>query len=344
MTPPECVPNDKHAVLQIKLTGFCTPFEKEFIRKDGSRVPILLGGTLLSSSPMETLCFVLDLSGLKRAEAELRKAHDELETRVEERTQELAESIANLESEVQVRKKTEERLRELSARLFRLQDEERRRVARDLHDSTGQTLTALKMTLASLENLVASVPKAPNLLDDLNALADQALQEIRTTSHLLHPPLLDEAGFSSAAKWYVDGFSKRSGVKNKLEISTLRLTRDAELILYRVLQESLSNVLRHSGSETVDIRLSSDDQNAVMSIRDLGRGIPAETLKSFNETGAGVGVGLASMKQRVGELGGQLRVKCNGKGTCVTATVPLAKPETSTCNHDPGAGQTAPAA
>jgi PAS domain S-box-containing protein len=344
MTPPECVPNDKHAVLQIKLTGFCTPFEKEFIRKDGSRVPILLGGTLLSSSPMETLCFVLDLSGLKRAEAELRKAHDELETRVEERTQELAESIANLESEVQVRKKTEERLRELSARLFRLQDEERRRVARDLHDSTGQTLTALKMTLASLENLVASVPKAPNLLDDLNALADQALQEIRTTSHLLHPPLLDEAGFSSAAKWYVDGFSKRSGVKNKLEISTLRLTRDAELILYRVLQESLSNVLRHSGSETVDIRLNSDDQNAVMSIRDLGRGIPSETLKSFNETGAGVGVGLASMKQRVGELGGQLRVKCNGKGTCVTATVPLAKPETSTCNHDPGAGQTAPAA
>jgi len=344
MTPPEFVPKDEQALLQLKLTGICIPFEKEYICKDNSRVPILLGGATLNPSPLETLCFVVDLSHLKRTEAELQNARQELECKVEERTKELAESVATLESEVQVRTKTEERLRELSGRLLRLQDEERRHVARDLHDSTGQTLTALKMTLASLGPLVASVPKASNLLDDLNALADQALQEIRTTSYLLYPPVLDEAGFSSAARWYVEGFSKRSGLQVKLELSALSLRKDAELVLFRVLQESLTNVLRHSGSETVDIRLYSEDQNAVMSIRDYGRGVPLETLKSFTETGAAVGIGLVGMKQRIEELGGQLRVECDGKGTCVTATVPLAKSGTSTSDHDCEAGQGAPAA
>jgi PAS domain S-box-containing protein len=335
MTPPEYVSKDTHALEQIEKLGFCTPFEKEYIRRDGSRVPILIGSTVLSTSPLETLCFVVDLSDLKRVEAELRKAHHELEHKVEERTQELAESVATLESEMLVRKETEEQLRELSARLLRLQDEERHRVARDLHDSTGQTLAALKLTLASLATLVGSVPKAPDLLNDLNALADQALQEIRTTSHLLHPPLLDEVGFSSAAQWYVDGFSNRSGIKASLELSAPpRLTKAAELVLFRVLQESLTNVLRHSGSEAVDIRLHCDDENAFLTIGDYGRGIPAAKLKSFHETGAGVGVGLGGMKHRVGELGGQLRVECDGKGTRVTATVPLAKTEESSRDHD----------
>jgi len=121
----------------------------------------------------------------------------------------------------------------LSSRLLSLQDEERRHIARDLHDSTGQTLTTLKMTLHSLASLIAGVPKAPNLLSELNALADQALQEIRTTSHLLYPPLLDEVGFSSAAQWYVDEFMKRSGVKTSLELSaTPRLTKGAQLVFF----------------------------------------------------------------------------------------------------------------
>ncbi len=344
MTPPEYAPKDEHAVLQLKLAGYCTPFEKEYIRKDGSRVPILLGGAMLSLSPLETLCFVVDLSDLKRLEAELRTAHHGLEKKVAERTHDLAELVTTLESEVQVREKTEVRLRELSGRVLRLQDEERRSVARDLHDSTGQTLTALKLVLASLGPLVANVPKTPELLNDLDALADQALQEIRTTSYLLHPPMLDEAGFSSAAQWYVNGFTKRSGIMASLELSAApRLTKAAELVLFRVLQESLTNVLRHSGSEAVDIRLHCDDQEAVLSIRDYGRGIPSETLDSFNETGAGVGVGLAGMKERVAEFGGQLRVKCDGKGTCVTATVRLTKPEKNTHDHSGGVGQVADA-
>lgn len=282
---------------------------------------------------------------LRKSEAELRKAHDELEQKVEERTHQLAETVEALQSEMQVRERTEQQLRELSARLLRLQDEERRRVARDLHDSTGQTLTALKMSLASLEVLVAGIPNAPKLLSDLDALADQALQEIRTTSHLLHPPLLDEVGFSSAAQWYVDGFAKRSGFQTKLELSAVRLTKEAELVFFRVMQESLTNVLRHSGSTAVDIILTAEGENAVLSIRDYGKGIPSEKLNSFHETGAGVGVGLGGMKQRVRELSGHLRVEsANGAGTCVTATLPLAKAQQPTNAPDDTVSQAAPAA
>ncbi len=268
----------------------------------------------------------VDITDLKRVETELRQSQGELERRVEERTQALATSLANLESEIALRKVTEKSLRELSARTLRLQDEERRRFARDLHDSTGQTLAALKLSLASLTQIISGILKAPGLLDDLDALAEQALTEIRTTSHLLHPPMLDEVGFSSAAQWYVDGLSKRSGIKTNLELSVRPpLTKDEELVFFRVLQESLTNVLRHSGSQVVDIRLNADEKDAILSIRDYGKGIPPHTLDSFRQTAAGVGVGLGGMKQRIRELGGHLTVESDEKGTCVTATLPLTK-------------------
>jgi two-component system NarL family sensor kinase len=326
MTPTEHLLRDMEGLELLKKQGFCPPFEKEYVLKDGRRVPFFVGATVVDTSPLEWLCFVVDLSDLKRAEAELRKAHDELERKVSERTQELAESVITLKSEMQVRKKTEQQLRELSARLLRLQDEERRRIARDLHDSTGQVLTALKINLSSIATVVADVPQAKTLCEDSNLLADQALQEIRTLSHLLHPPLLDEVGFSSAAQWYVDGFSKRSGIIASLELSQIPpLCKDAELVLFRVLQESLTNVLRHSSSKTVDIRLSFDGERAILSITDYGKGIPSEKLHTFRETGVGVGVGLGGMKQRVRELGGHLTVESSDSGTCVTATLPLAE-------------------
>jgi PAS domain S-box-containing protein len=268
----------------------------------------------------------IDITDRKRVEAELRSSREDLERTVDARTRELARSLANLESEIELRKTTEKALRELSARTLRLQDEERRRFARDLHDSTGQTLAALKISLGTLQQLMTQISKAPGLLDDLDALAEQALQEIRTTSHLLHPPMLDEVGFSSAAQWYVDGFSKRSGVKTSLELAARpSLTKDEELVLFRVLQESLTNVLRHSGSPAVDIRFASDQNDAILSIRDYGKGIPPETLESFRETASGVGVGLGGMRQRILELGGHLRVDSDGKGTCITATMPVTK-------------------
>jgi len=267
----------------------------------------------------------VDITDVKRVEAELRKSHEGLEKRVEERTRALNASLVSLESEIERRKKTEFVLRELSARSLRLQDEERRRIARDLHDSTGQTLVALRMMLDSLSKVVASVPKAGELLQELESLSNQALQEIRVTSHLLHPPLLDEVGFSSAAQWYVEGFTKRSGVKANLELAaTPQLTKDEELVFFRILQESLTNVLRHSGSEAVDIQVTADDRNAMLSIRDFGRGIPFDKLSSFQEIGAGVGVGLGGMKQRIRNLGGHLTVSSDGTGTCVLATLPLA--------------------
>jgi signal transduction histidine kinase len=268
----------------------------------------------------------VDITNLKRVEGELRRSQEGLEQKVSERTRELAFSLAKVESEIAVRKRTEEHLRELSAQVLRLQDEERRRIARDLHDSTGQTLAALKMVLAQLGRVLTDVPKTPELVGDLNALADQALKEIRTISYLLHPPMLDEVGFSSAAQWYVEGLSKRSGIQISLDVSAApRLSNAAELALFRVLQESLTNVIRHSGSSIAEVRLRSDGQDAILSIQDYGKGIPTEQVDSFNQTGAGSGVGLGGMKQRIRDFGGQLVVKSNQEGTVISARLPLAK-------------------
>jgi len=266
----------------------------------------------------------IDITEFTRNEEALRKAHDELEQRVKERTAELAETVVSLETEMLVRQQMEQDLRMLSSRLLRMQDEERRRIARDLHDTTGQTLAALKMSLAALERHVASAPEATDSLASVQNLANQAIQEIRTTSYLLHPPLLDEVGFSSAAQWYIDGFTTRSGVRANLSLSpTPPLTKECELVLFRVLQESLTNVLRHSGSPVVDIHLAADAENAVLSVRDYGQGIPTAKLDNFLKTGTGVGVGLGGMKQRLRELGGHLRVESRAPGTCVIASVPI---------------------
>jgi signal transduction histidine kinase len=233
------------------------------------------------------------------------------------------------------------RLRELSASLLRLQDEERRRIARDLHDSTGQTLTALKMSLVSLQSAVQQNAPTEELFEDLDALADQAVKEIRTTSHLLHPPLLDEAGFDSAARWYLEGFSKRSQVKVEFHLgSVCRLPEPVEMVLFRVLQESLTNVLRHSGATRAEVRFDVADE-AVLSVRDYGEGIPSDRLEQFRLTGGGVGVGLSGMRERARELGGRLDVRSDDCGTIVTVTIPIS---TDGQKPAPDSGRNAPAA
>ncbi len=316
-----------------------TPYDIEYrtVASDGREKWIrAMGRTFYDANgkPKSFDGLTLDTTELKRVEAELRQSHEDLECRVKERTEALAASLASLESEIERRKTTEYVLRELSARSLRLQDEERRRIARDLHDSTGQTLVALKLMLDSLGKVVTKVPMASDLLRQLEGLADQALQEIRVTSHLLHPPLLDEVGFCSAAQWYVEGFAQRSGVKVRLQLSDPpRLTKDEELVFFRILQESLTNVLRHSGSADVDIHVSSDKDNAILSIRDYGKGIPLDKLESFQAIGAGVGVGLGGMKQRVRNLGGHLTVTSDSNGTCILATLPLAQVEPAVAQH-----------
>jgi signal transduction histidine kinase len=216
-------------------------------------------------------------------------------------------------------------LQNLSQRLLKVQDEERRRVARDLHDSTGQTLAALKMGIAVLEAKLKQNQCTSDVLSEIAALADQAIQEIRTTSYLLHPPLLDEAGFNSAAQWYVDGFGKRSGIKVRLDLATKRerLPITIETALFRVLQESLTNVHRHSGALEVSIRFQYQAETALLEIRDCGRGIPMERLTRLREASSETGVGLAGMRERLTELNGKLEIESDRHGTSLRAIVPL---------------------
>jgi signal transduction histidine kinase len=215
---------------------------------------------------------------------------------------------------------SEKSLRSLTGRLLQLQDEERRRFSRELHDSLGQYLAAVKMNLDMFSN---SQPRN-KLLSEAIHLLDQSIAETRTISHLLHPPLLDEAGFSSAAKWYLDGFAQRSGIAVKADLPNNldRLPKPVELGLFRVLQESLTNIHRHSGSSRAEVALKLLPDKVILEVRDFGHGIPPERLKNFQAVGINFGVGLAGMRERLRELGGQLEIR-SGHGTIVSVTMPL---------------------
>lgn len=275
----------------------------------------------------------------KRAEEDLQRAHDVLEQRVEERTTELSQALIRLGAEIEVRKQTEEQLRHLSVRLMTLQDEERRRIARELHDSTGQTLAAIKMTVALVEQTGREVPGLRRLVDELNELADEALQDVRTTSYLLHPPLLDESGIASAARWFVEGFAKRSGIEVNCDIpeDLCRPPRDCELVLFRVLQESLTNVHRHSGATAADVKLALHSDQLRLEITDNGKGIPGERLKNLEAAGNS-GVGIAGMRERVREIGGRLEIQSDEHGTNVGVTLPISR---SAAESNPRVGVTA---
>ncbi len=262
----------------------------------------------------------------KRAEDELRQAHDELEQRVDQRTAELSRALARLEAEIRVREQKEEQLRRLSVHLMNLQDEERRHIARELHDTAGQTLAAMKMSIALIRQIDTGRPDLVRLVDDLNALTDEALQEVRTTSYLLHPPLLDEAGIASAARWFVEGFARRSGIQVDCDIPEKmeRPPRDCELVLFRVLQESLTNVHRHSGASSASVRLRRDTDELQLEVGDNGKGIPEERLRRFNAS-VGAGVGITGMRERVRELGGRLEIRSIKTGTTISVALPALK-------------------
>jgi len=216
-------------------------------------------------------------------------------------------------------------LQNLSQRLLKVQDEERRKLSRELHDSTGQTLAALKISVSFLEERCKKDPAVAVLLSDVSHLADQAIDEIRTTSYLLHPPLLDEVGFACAAEWYVEGFAKRTRVNVKLDIATVhqRLPIGTEIALFRILQESLTNVHRHSGASEVRVCFRQQLEKMTLEIQDDGCGIPAERLDQLRETSAETGVGLAGMRERMNELNGKLEIESDGHGTTMRAIVPL---------------------
>jgi signal transduction histidine kinase len=194
----------------------------------------------------------------------------------------------------------------------------------ELHDSMGQTLAALKMSVSPLASEAPIGSQSSKHLEDALALIDEAIRETRTLSHLLHPPMLDDLGFASAASWYVTGFAQRSGIDVKLELpEEQRFSELMELTLFRVLQESLTNILRHSGSKKADVRLEISGQELILTIRDYGKGIAPERLEKFIHAGAEMGVGLGGMRERVRDLGGKLELLSEGKGTTVKVTLPF---------------------
>jgi anti-sigma regulatory factor (Ser/Thr protein kinase) len=239
-------------------------------------------------------------------------------------TQSTQLAIANAQLESVVLQRTAE-LQTLSQRLLKVQDEERRKLSRDLHDSTGQTLAALKMAVACLHEECKQYPSAMLLASQVAGMADLAIEEIRTMSYLLHPPLLDEVGFACAAEWYVEGFAKRTGVKVKLDLASSpeRLPGGIEIALFRVLQEGLTNVHRHSGASEVMVSFQYQLRTIILEIRDNGRGIPAERLDRLRKTSAETGVGLAGMRERMNELNGKVEMESDGHGTTMRAMVPL---------------------
>jgi signal transduction histidine kinase len=218
-------------------------------------------------------------------------------------------------------RESEDSLRRLTARLLQLQDEERRRFSRELHDSLGQYLAGVKMNL----DMFSTTRPADGLLSEAIQLLDQSIAETRTISHLLHPPLLDEAGFSSAAKWYLEGFAQRSGIEVKVDLpeNAGRLPKAIELGLFRVLQESLTNIHRHSGSSKAEISLKVFPDRVILEVRDYGKGIPRELLESFRTRGINFGVGLAGMRERVRELGGKLDIQPRSPGSSISVTLPF---------------------
>jgi len=249
----------------------------------------------------------------EQVEEELRRAHDELESLVERRT------VA---------------LRKLSARLMRVQDEERRRVARELHDGLGQWLAAAQINVDMV--LLRDGGKPSPMLEETRKLIDHAVSSIRTMSYLLHPPLLDEAGFEAAAHWFIDGFAKRSAMTIKTNFShpdslpaeNLKLARMPEVVelaLFRALQEGLTNAHRHSASSQVEVNFQRLPDRAILEIQDFGRGLPQAVMDRFRRTGFGSGVGLAGIRERMKELGGDFTICSTNAGTTLRSAVPLSE-------------------
>ena len=300
-------------------------FETIRRRKDGTTVDISL-----TISPVKNARGVIvgaskvarDITHRKHADQALRESEErlrtlaqELESQVQVRTQELEERNAH------VLQQTEE-LRELSKRLLLTQDDERRRIARDLHDSVGQIVAALGMNLTSItQNAVK--PETRKAAQEGHELISQLSKEIRTISYLLHPPLLDESGLSEPIRWFMAGLSERSGLKIDLDISKDfgRLPGDVEVAIFRIVQECLTNIHRHSNAKTAMIRLRREISTVSLQVQDDGSGIPKETLAAIRNQRSGVGI--TGMRERVRHLGGNLDIQSSSNGTKVSVTLPL---------------------
>jgi signal transduction histidine kinase len=253
---------------------------------------------------------VTDVTARKEAEEKYRRLAETLDAEVRARTRELEEQSSQV--------------RELSWRLLRSQDEERRHIARELHDSAGQTLTVLGINLAQLAQKAGrNAPELAGEAEQIQETVQQLHREIRTTSYLLHPPLLDETGLYSAITWYLQGLQERSGLEIRLDCSENfgRLPREMELVIFRLVQECLTNIHRHSASKTASIRISREPNHVALEIRDNGKGMSPARLAEIQLGRSGVGI--TGMRERLRQFEGRLEIESSDSGTRVFATVPV---------------------
>jgi PAS domain S-box-containing protein len=307
-------------------------FDTVRVRKDGTKLEISLtispvrdaAGKIIGASKIAR-----DISARKRAERELhdseqrfRTLADALDTQVQFRTQELRRRNAEILQQ-------SDQLRDLSGRLMATQDEERRRIARDLHDSAGQNLAALAMTVARIEEEAKRDPaQLSQTVKEVRDFIEGLSQEIRTTSYLLHPPMLDEFGLKSALGCYLEGLEQRSGLSIELNIppDLGRLSPDVELAIFRLVQECLTNIHRHSGSKTAVIRITREPDKIHAEVQDHGKGMSPERFAEVQSHSARAGVGIRGMRERVRQAHGELTVDSNALGTTITAIFPAKTP------------------
>jgi len=286
-----------------------------------------------------------DISIRKQVEQELARERSALESRVEDRTRQLKNTINYLNIQAAEKERAEVSIRTLSSRLLQLQDEERRRIARELHDSAGQILAALDMQLSIIQRKTQHLESdLTSAVADSISLVQEASRGIRTMSYLLHPPLLDEAGLASTLRWFVEGFTQRSGIQVELKISPQfdRLPREMELTFFRLVQEALTNVHRHSGSPTAQVELNRTETEVTLVIRDQGKGITESKRNLSDLESLKMGVGIGGMRERVRQLNGVMEFHSGVPGTTLQVTLPLRHNRKSEVSPPASYSETAP--
>jgi PAS domain S-box-containing protein len=322
LTPPEWMGRSREAVAELKATGRTTPYEKEYFRKDGSRFWGLFAASMIGET--EAVEYVVDVSERKQAEEALRQAHDLLERRVEERTRDLRETTAKLRDEVKERAAAEARVRELLRRLVTVQEGERRRIARELHDTLGQQLAALRLSIEMIKaesegraRLSEHIARTQGIFDGLNSDVDFLAWELR-------PAALDMLGLDAALRDFVREWSDHFRVEADYHGSLpegARLTPEVETNLYRILQEALQNVHKHAGATRVSVQLERRDGQVVLIVEDNGKGYDADAEEA---AGTNKGMGVTNMGERAALVGGELEVEsAPGAGATIYVRVPL---------------------